>query len=231
MSLILDHFDALTARGLKIIPLRENSKIPVCKGWSSYWDRVAARDRLLAFPDANLGLLLGEVVDVEGDSDDANRQILDLIGDYPHPSYTSTKSIHHLFLSPDPALRHFRHGDIEFRGHGHQSVVPPSHHQGVVYRWLRPYHFPVPPMPDRLKRFYFNRQKATAPSRRHHVHAACARCGKKWFVHRKRFGLELDAFQSLGERWQCHGCRRVDLRPVCRRAHRPEAARRFLREV
>jgi hypothetical protein len=123
---ILAHFDALTKRGLKIIPLRENSKVPLCKAWNSDWDREVVRDKICQFPDANLGILLGDVVDVEGDSEDANRTILDLIGDYPHPCYFSTKSIHHLFLNPDPNLAHFRFKEIEFRGHGHQSVIPPS---------------------------------------------------------------------------------------------------------
>jgi hypothetical protein len=103
---ILAHFDALTKRGLKIIPLRENSKVPLCKAWNSDWDREVVRDKICQFPDANLGILLGDVVDVEGDSEDANRTILDLIGDYPHPCYFSTKSIHHLFLNPDPNLPH-----------------------------------------------------------------------------------------------------------------------------
>jgi hypothetical protein len=218
MAVNLDHFDALTTRGLKIIPLWENSKAPMCRGWTGEWSWAAAREKLAMFPAANLGLLLGDIVDVEGDSAEANRAILDLIGDYPHPSYVSTKSIHHLFVSPDPALRHFRVGEIEFRGHGHQSVIPPSQHQGTVYKWLRAFRFPVPEMPPALQDFY--RAQRAAPLRNPlkpgHVRVWCADCRGECRLHRKRFDLEVEAFRLLGSRWECQKCRSLDLRPACR---------------
>lgn len=217
MASILAHFDALTQRGLKLIPLRENSKVPLLKGWTTNWDRDRTREKLRQFPDANLGILLGDIVDVEGDSDEANKIVLDLIGDYPHPCYFSTKSIHHLFASPDSQLAHFRHGEIEFRGHGHQSVIPPSQHQGVLYKWLKAFRFPVPEMPDRLKDFYWskrrNRKNILKPG---HVRVWCIDCEAECFLHRKRFDLELEAFRLLGAKWACQKCRTIDLRPACR---------------
>ena len=219
MASILDHFDALTERGLKLIPLRENSKSPLCRGWTDFsgWDKDRVREKLLQFPDANLGLLLGEVIDVEGDSEEANRTILDLIGDYPHPCYFSTKSIHHLFISPDSALRHFRYGDIEFRGYGHQSVIPPSQHQGITYKWLKTFRFPVPPMPDRLREFYHSKTvKEKATLKPGHMRLWCGDCGKECFLHTKRFELEIQVFRLLGSKWTCNRCRSVDLRPACR---------------
>ena len=108
MDSILRHFDALTNHGLKIIPLRENSKIPLCSNWNKKWDHNCARIKIKKYPNSNIGLLLGEIIDVEGDSDEANKIIIDLINDYPHPIYRSYKSIHHLFLTPDSSLRHFR---------------------------------------------------------------------------------------------------------------------------
>ena len=85
MSVTLKHFDALTQRGLKIIPLRENSKIPMCKGWTN-WNLLENRSKILQCPNCNLGILLGEIVDVEGDNEEANQIIADLVGDCPHPS-------------------------------------------------------------------------------------------------------------------------------------------------
>lgn len=215
MSSILAHFDALTERGLKVIPLRENSKIPLCKGWSRNWSREAARKKLQIFPDANIGLLLGEIIDVEGDSETANRVVCDLIGDYPHPLYQSSKSVHHLFLNPD-RLRHFRHEDIEFRGWGHQSVLPPSRHVGTNYKWLSGFRFPVPEMPDLLQEFYQDKRHGIKKFKVPSLSLRCFRCEKKRFLHRKRFELELALFKLVGERWHCQACRNYDLRSSCR---------------
>lgn len=214
---ILDHFDALTARGLQIIPLRSNSKIPMCKGWVKRWDREIVRSKFEQFPDANLGLLLGNIIDVEGDSDEANQRLLDLIGDYAHPCYSSTKSIHHLFLTPDLKLRHFRMGEIEFRGFGHQSVIPPSHHQGTEYRWLKTFRFPVPIMPTRLRVFYeTSAYKHRLNLKPGHIRVWCYTCKQEQLLHRKRWGLEVEVFRLLARKWDCQNCRELDLRPACR---------------
>ena len=215
MSAILDHFDALTSKGLKIIPLRENSKAPLCKGWPNHWDQRLIREKLQVFPKSNIGLLLGEIIDVEGDDAQANQTITNLIGDYPHPMYSSTKSIHHLFLSPDPRLRIFKKGAIEFRGYGHQSVLPPSSHNGVEYKWLSGFRFPVPEMPQQLYIFYL-KHKLGQNLKPNHVSVWCSECGKKHFLHRKRFNLELQVFRMLESNWQCHACRPLDIRRACR---------------
>lgn len=217
MASILNHFDALTDRGLKIIALRENSKVPMCKGWTQNWDRDETREKLMRFPDANLGVLLGDIVDVEGDSEQANQEILELIGDYPHPAYQSTKSIHHLFRNPDPCLNHFRWGKMEFRGHGHQSVIPPSQHEGIVYRWLKQFKFPVPEMPERLQSFYFaKKKKRKVVIKPGHMKIRCGRCEQTCYLHKKRFDLELQTFRLLDSKWECQDCRVIDLRPACR---------------
>jgi hypothetical protein len=217
MPSILNHFDALTDKGLKVIPLRENSKAPLCKGWTIGWDREKTREKLKQFPESNIGLLLGEIVDVEGDSLKANRTILNLIGDYPHPAYQSLKSIHHLFLTPDLNLRHFRMGQIEFRGFGHQSVLPPSQHSGIAYKWLRAFQFPIPAMPERLLDYYLsNKDRQFTKIKPGHLKVPCCSCGAECFPHKKRFELETEAFRLLGQKWECLKCRVVDLRPTCR---------------
>jgi len=216
MSTTIDHFDKLTNLGLKIIPLRENSKVPMYKGWNTHWDKGRARERLEQFPDANIGLLLGDVIDVEGDSEFANDTILRLIGDYPHPSYRSVRSTHHLFVTPDPKLSILKIGDIEFRGHGHQSVLPPSSHYGFEYQWFRNFKFPVPQMPEPLLSF-FRRHMYGQPERKPgHIRVWCAKCGRKRWIHQKRHELETEAFRIFEERWTCHKCRTLDIRPVCR---------------
>lgn len=214
MATVVQHFDALVDRGLKPIPLRPNSKIPLYKGWQKSWNRIKYRGRLKRTPDANLGLLLGDVVDVEGDSRAANDFILNLIGDYEHPCYQSTKSIHHLFRNPDPQLRILCTENIEFRGHGHQSVLPPSWHEGVEYQWLSIEPFPVPEMPPALRQFYYKKSGKKMPNGMRWVW--CSLCGKKQYIHRSRFKLELAGFRSFDLSWQCHKCRQIDMRPICR---------------
>lgn len=219
MATILDHFDALASKGLKVIPLRENSKIPLYKNWNKDWEYHWVRHKFERFPRSNIGLLLGDIVDVEGDSQESNDIILNLIKDYPHPTYRSSKSIHHLFLTPDSSLRHFRWKEIEFRGHGHQSVLPPSQTVDVVYKWLKNFKFPVPPMPEELVQFLELKRKKKIHKvllKPGHLKVFCATCKEKIFLHKKRHELELKAFKLLGQKWECQDCRTVDLRSACR---------------
>lgn len=220
MQKILRHFDTLTEQGLKIIPLRKNTKIPICKKWN-IWNQEEARDVLERLPDSNIGLLLGDIVDVEGDSEDANKKINELIGDYAHPMYSSTKSIHHLFQNPDPYLTILKHKKIEFRGNKHQSVLPPSTlDTGVLYKWLGLVRFPVPPMPEKLLSFYnqlISDREIVKPG---HMRLPCSTCSELCYIHQKRFNLELIAFKEFNMQWQCHSCRTLDLRPLCREIRR-----------
>lgn len=217
MASILEHFDALSKQGMKIVPLYKNSKRPIGKSWGEKWSHDRARWMLQRSPEANIGLLLGDIVDVEGDSEQANQIILDLIKDYPHPCYRSTKSIHHLFLTPDPNLRRFQWNNIEFRGHGHQSVLPPSQFSGVSYKWLKNFRFPIPQMPEELVDFLENKnglQKETLKPG--HVRIRCGNCKNIVFLHKKRYALELKAFKLLGQKWECQDCRTTDIRSACR---------------
>ena len=218
MPTTIDHFDKLTDLGLKVIPLRENSKVPMCKGWNLNWNRKSARERLECFPDANIGLLLGDIVDVEGDSEQANDIILKLVRNYPHPSYQSVRSIHHLFVTPDPTLRILKVGEIEFRGHGHQSVLPPSSHYGFQYRWFRNFQFPIPAMPEPLLMF-FNRHRygvQKVDRKPGHIRTWCAKCERKVWIDQKRHEIESEAFRLFEQRWLCQSCRTIDIRSICR---------------
>lgn len=218
MNRILYHFEALTDKGLKVIPLKENTKIPLCKGWVSNWDKNFVREKLKKFPQCNIGVLLGDIIDVEGDSHEANKILLDIIKDYPHPTYKSNKSIHHLFLNPIDNLNHYEWNKIEFRGHGHQSVLPPSRVYESSYKWLGNFKFPVPAMPEELLTFLNNKRGNSYKSKlkRNHLKVNCCNCKESFFMHIKRFDLELKAFRLLGLKWECHHCRAIDLRSICR---------------
>lgn len=224
-DVILRHFDTLVEQGLMPIPLKVNSKQPYGKAWNKDWDREKSRWYFRCEPNLNMGLLLGDIVDVEGDTPEANEKIDRLIGDYPHPSYRSRKSTHHLFITPDPNLRRVQNRGVEFRGHGHQSVLPPSQHQGIFYRWNDSSVWPVPPMPEALLQFYWslvnsNQRKPKEIIKPGHMKLWCGKCAAECYLHQKRFNSELELFKMMGEKWQCQKCRQIDLRPLVRRLRR-----------
>ena len=218
----IEHFDYMVSKGFEVIPVHPGTKRPRLRRWQDVrYSSPEMRSLFERFPDSNLGLRLGEIVDVEGDTASANRKIAELIGDYRHPQYTSRRSSHHLFLSPDPDLRLQKKDGIEFRGHGHQSLLPPSSHAGVSYVWIDDAGFKIPAMPPRLLSYL---RSISKKRRRHikpgHIACWCSTCGDRSVLHKKRWKLELSSFASLGEKWQCRSCRTVDLREACRALRR-----------
>jgi Bifunctional DNA primase/polymerase, N-terminal len=228
--LILEYFNGYVRAGLRPIALYPGSKVPVGKDWNRRWDENYWRNYLVAYPDSNIGLLLGKYVDVEGDTDLANRQLEILIGDYPHPTFHSSKSTHHLFLNPDPKLTGSFFNDLEFRAYGLQSVLPPSTHpDGTHYQWMSGCKFPPPPMPPALAEYYWvNRPTPKQHGKRGlkagHVHPWCSICRKRCYIHEKRFQLECQAFAEIGYKWQCHACRECDVREACRRLRKSQVS-------
>lgn len=219
-----EYFDRYVEAGLKVIPLYARSKIPVWPRWNGGWDRDRCRKYIVESPDCNLGILLGEIVDVEGDTDDANSYLNSLLRNYQHPQYRSSKSIHHLFLNPDPRLTSTRFNGLEFRGWKHQSVLPPSvHESGTNYHWLSDSVFTIPRMPPDLYRYYMENRPVPKKSKSKnylkpgHRRTLCTKCAGAQFIHEKRLKLEVMAFAEFNMKWQCHGCRPVDVRPTCRR--------------
>ena len=212
---VAEHFDLLIDQGLKVIPLKVNSKAPMCRNWQKNWCISKSREKLQEHPDANIGLLLGDVIDVEGDSENANAFLNDLIGSYPHPSYKSKRSTHHLFKTPDVNLKLVKYQEIEFRGIGHQSVLPPSQYYGISYEWMTQT-FPIPEMPKKLLKFY-ERLTGKKPDKKPNSQKIwCSTCNKTFYLHCKRLLLEIKAFSCMNEKWQCKKCRSIDLRPLIR---------------
>lgn len=211
--------------GMKIIPIYRNSKVPVGKKWNENYDLLKSR-QMIATNQYNIGLLLGEWIDIEGDTDEANLLLEKMIDGLPHPMYRSNKSTHHLFLNVGKfSTRKFM--DIEFRSFGVQSVLPPSVHiSGDSYHWLKGTTFPAPPVPSSLQDFYLQhyihkpKLKVKVPRPKikpDFIKSFCRVCKKKESIHQKRLLLEVRAFQEFHLPWMCHQCREVDVRPVCRK--------------
>lgn len=223
---IADYFEAYVTCGFKPIALYPGTKIPVFRDWQIQWSADKYRQVFNQTPDSNMGFLLGDIMDVEGDTEEANEMIFDLARHCPHPMFKSSKSVHHLFLSPDPNITICKFDGIEFRGRRHQSVVPPSiHSTGKVYEWLKKSTFPAPPMPTGLVNLLYSHYRQIKKTKHvnqqekkaNHTNTACNSCRRKSYIHKKRLVLEVRAFQSLGQKWQCHNCRTVDVRPICRK--------------
>lgn len=224
MSLILRYFDLYTSYGMRVIPLYEKSKIPIGNSWNEKWDKKKAR-KMFEQQNYNMGILLGNFVDVEGDTNEANKLLDDLIGNIPHPMWRSSRSIHHLFVNPDTSLTSTRFFDIEFRGRGVQSVLPPSvHEDGTEYFWLKGSILSPPKMPKSLYDFYkANRRLSPTKTKQPKPiikpgfkRTICKNCGKPETIHKKRLVLEVQAFAKFGLNWMCHGCREIDVRQICR---------------
>lgn len=221
----LAYFDVYVAQGLKIIPLKENSKIPISKNWNGFWNHDWSRSTIA--DGANMGILLGSIIDVEGDTPQANKLLLRLTKSYPHPMYSSSKSIHHLFINPNLDFTIIKHQGIEFRCNKHHSVLPPSlHPNGEEYTWLKESRFPIPKLPYSLLALLKQAKKQTNHLKAGHTDPFCSKCNDQCFMHKKRFLLEVEAFKLLGEKWLCQNCRETDVREMCRQIKQKSESRR-----
>lgn len=228
----LKYFDIYAQAGFKPIAVYKDTKCPVGEGWNKDWSpekwRPYFKTKVSSY---NIGLLLGDIVDVEGDSQEANDLLERMIDGFPHPKFSSSKSVHHLFLNPDPNLTRYVINDIEFRGFLHQSVVPPSVHYDVSrYNWLEDSKMPIPPMPEELLAYYWknkpdekslkrkiDREKPNKRLKINHKRTHCNICKKNFYIHKKRLTLEVKAFMEYNLPWMCHSCREMDMRDACRK--------------
>lgn len=161
MTALLETFKIYTQKyKWMIIPLEPNSKRPIFPEWNKQYNIESAKSYFEEHPDCNMGLILGEVIDVEADSVSGNNFLNNIIKDYPHPKWKSNKSIHHLFLNPEKYTRKLTRKtfqqQIEFRGFNHQSVLPPSMVGDIRYDWLPDSVSHIPIMPKSLFKFYMH---------------------------------------------------------------------------
>lgn len=225
---MIQFFDKYVELGLKPIPIYKKTKTPIESAWNKNWS-VERWRHLFTSGDYNMGILLGDIVDVEADSEEANDLLERIIDGCQRPRFRSSKSIHNLFISPDPSLTRVVVSGIEFRGNLHQSVVPPScHEDGSKYQWLSGSFFPIPEMPDELKRFYFQNkairrsksEKQKPPPAKHKsgcLRTHCNSCKNQFHMNRTRLMLEVRAFKIHGLPWLCRNCKPIDVREDCRK--------------
>jgi hypothetical protein len=218
-----DYIKSYILSGFQPIPLYPFSKRPIGLKWNNNWNERAIRILFDLYPKANIGILLGDIVDVEGDTAEANELISSLTLLDPHPTFKSSKSVHHLFLNTIPDLTRINCNNIEFRAHKHQSVVPPSKHpNGSEYVWLSDYSV-IPPLPKRLFDLYqqlrLQRTKSNikrSKKKCYNIKVVCSCCRDSIIIHKNRYTLENQVFLNLKLEWMCHKCRKIDIRQYCR---------------
>lgn len=206
--MILKHFDYYTEKlGWRVVPLFPNTKKPYFKHWNLYYNQKKTREFLERRPSSNIGLLLGDVIDIEGDDEKANERLKYIIGDYPHTCYKSGKSIHHLFINPWKTLTRISYNGIEFRGHRHQSVLPPSTVANSNYQWLKSSAFPLTSLPDSLISLYKELIDSAKTEEKSAISPWCSLCNNQVVVSRRKYNKDMTMFKKLGMKWICKKCR------------------------
>lgn len=223
----LKYIEFYIKNNLKPIAVYPKSKVPIGKNWNKNWDKNKILKLIHKNPEINVGILLGDIIDVEADTEESNHLLNEMIEKTPHPCYMSSRSYHHFFLSPDPNLTALKVSGIEFRGHRHHSVVPPSSHENdIEYKWIET-SFPPPHLPQKLLDFYLQNKRTIKQTikikpvlKPEHIQTICNNCKNKIYIHKKRLTLEVKAFLKLGNIWTCNNCRKIDLRPIIRKLKR-----------
>jgi hypothetical protein len=143
--------DGYARRGLSVIPLVPKSKKALIK-WKVYQTQAPTLEEInqwwRTWPNAGMGVVLGPVsgvfaVDVDGK--DAHDELIRRLGTEPVAPKILTGSgkpfrYQLLFRHPDGVYTRAKvtpwHEQLEFRGQGGLTVLPPSVHQsGKRYRW------------------------------------------------------------------------------------------------
>ncbi len=154
----------VTELGWCLVPLRAvepEPKKPIYGGWPDL--RPKEQQLVEIFegqPHLGIGLNLGPsgLVDIEGDSPQAEAILDDLCQGLEFPCWRSRRSTHRLFRSTE-GISHHRIADleIEFRAERHQSVLPPTQFRpgGTTYEWIvDPFDVAAPPVPPKIVEFF-----------------------------------------------------------------------------
>ena len=84
--------------GYQPILLHQNTKVPIFYGWQNKYNHKNYCDLLNSNKKYNIGFLLGNIVDIEGDTEEANNILNNYFLAINHPIYKSKKSFHHLYF-------------------------------------------------------------------------------------------------------------------------------------
>lgn len=147
MNIFKTHAPKYYAKGISVIPLRENSKIPLPNAWSDYQDYPVPQDvqnYFLALPaNHNIGLVLGKqsnisVLDFDYDDPELIAKIMAILPEQSTTWKRVGKKGFVLAFRFNPMIRSFRLISqelgtiIEYLSSGTQVVLPPSIHPDTM---------------------------------------------------------------------------------------------------
>jgi len=216
-------FKKYVSLGYRPILLQPKSKKPIFKNWNVNYTQRKYWNILQHDANFNIGLLLGDVIDIEGDNPQANNFLNNLFKNIPHPIYKSFKSTHHIFRNYQHSnITRFHLKGIEIRAYTHQSVVPPSSHQedSFKYTWLTdlPSIYEIPffskELENRIRKFC---DETFCLTKKNHLKIWCVECKKVCFGHQRRIKKEIEVFKMDGKKWTCHSCRPESIRDKVRK--------------
>jgi hypothetical protein len=212
--------------GYKIIPIYKNSKIPIFNNWQNNYNFEFIIKFLKSFAEPiNFGLLLGEVIDIEGDCKESNEIIDSILSSVKHPVFISNKSKHHIFKSNIKNLTRVVKDGIEYRGYRHQSIIPPSMHQmGQKYEWIKPLvaFNDLPEIPffvsSKIQSLLLKKQNKIKKNNNNknickpnHSKALCQACNNTFFIDNNRLKKDIEYFKTKNKKWMCQECRKLKI--------------------
>lgn len=225
--MIEKYFDAYVCAGFRPIALNPYTKKPIENNWNKNWSAIRWR-KYFENENCNIGILLGNVIDVEADCESSNKLLNEIIGDHKHVKFTSSRSTHHLFINEDKKFKFLKVNGIEFRGHGLHSVVPPSIHQnGKQYKFTADNNFVLTYMPEDLSKLFSDSLSKKSNENKffskksivykHNCKTICKKCGRLNFINRRRLACEVKIFSSMNSIWLCHKCRETKITKMVRK--------------
>lgn len=200
--------------GWFLIPVFYKTKTPVNDGWNNINKTKINKLTLAEYMGSNIGLLLGEIIDVEADNKDKDDLLNKLLKDYHHPIFKSSNYNHHLFINPYKGLTRFVKDGIEFRAYNHYSLLPPSiHPNGLEYIWLSDFKH-IPPLPIPLRKLFSQlggdhvlSVKNKNAKKDVYGFLKCSKCDREISYLEDKAELEKMAFALKYKQWECPKCR------------------------
>jgi len=178
----------------------EKAKSPLFGAWPDFQPGPEHLEATFEFnADAGLGVNLGAsgLIDLESDTPEGEKVLVDLCRGVECPQYQSRRSVHRLFQGhAEVEFLKVAGLDIEFRTGRHQSVIPPSIIGGVQYQWLvSPFDCPPPPITERILDYYMQQRKNPVNERRSSGRNGT---GQPW-PYRDQFDYVLQHFDLMEE--------------------------------
>lgn len=193
------YINELNWRLVPVLGHGDDPKKPMFKGWPDYSPSCNDFISILEFHgEAQVGINLGGsgLIDLEGDSDEAEMILDELCTGLDFPYWASSRGKHRLFQAGDVGHLDINNLKIEFRTGRHQSILPPSIIEDTQYRWIvSPFEVSPPPLPQRIIEFHAHH----AQNRKNKRERSSSTAQKQRWPYRDKFDYVLRHYDLLEE--------------------------------